>query len=111
MVTLKQFQDDVVDAIIYSIKNFNKLKSEVYNLGLSSANLTKYMLAKKIQKRLKFLKIKIVHNKKDPDQRDYYVSNRKIERKGFRAQVSVDKGIDELVNIFSYSNEKIINNY
>ena len=103
--------EDVVDAIIYSIKNFTKLKSEVYNLGLSSANLTKYMLAKKIKNKLKFLKIKIVHNKKDPDQRDYYVSNRKIEKKGFRAQVSVDKGIDELINIFSYSNEKIINNY
>ena len=103
--------EDVVDAIIYSIKNFNKLKSQVYNLGLSSANLTKYMLAKKIKNKLKFLKIKIVHNKKDPDQRDYYVSNRKIEKKGFKAQVSIEKGIDELINIFSYSNEKIINNY
>ena len=43
--------DDVVNAIIYSIKNFNNLKSNVYNLGLSSANLTKYVLAKKIQKK------------------------------------------------------------
>ena len=103
--------DDVVDAIIYSIKNFNMLKSEVYNLGLSSANLTKYMLAKKIQKKLKFLKIKIVHNKKDPDQRDYYVSNKKIEKKGFKAQVLIENGIDELINVFSYSDEKIINNY
>ena len=39
--------NDVVDGIIYSIKNFNRLKSNVYNLGLSSANLTKLMLAKK----------------------------------------------------------------
>ena len=38
---------DVVSAIVYSINNFNRLKSEVYNLGLSSANLTKIMLAKK----------------------------------------------------------------
>ncbi len=103
--------DDVVDAIIYSIKNFNILKSEVYNLGLSSANLTKYMLAKKIQKKLKFLKIRIVHNKKDPDQRDYYVSNKKIEKKGFKAQVLIENGIDELIKVFSYSDEKIINNY
>ncbi len=41
--------DDVVRAIIYSIENFNFLKSNVYNLGLSSANLTKYMLALKIK--------------------------------------------------------------
>ena len=103
--------DDVVDGIIYSILNFSKLKSNVYNLGLSSANLTKYMLAKKIKKQLKFLKIKIVTNRKDPDQRDYFVSNRKIEKKGFKAKVKIDDGISELINIFTHSKEKIINNY
>ena len=103
--------DDVVNGIIFSINNFNRLKSNVYNLGLSSANLTKYNLAMKIKKRLKFLKIKIVKNKKDPDQRDYYVSNRKIEKKGFKAKIRVEKGIDELIKIFTYSREKFINNY
>jgi nucleoside-diphosphate-sugar epimerase len=103
--------NDVVEGIIYSIKNFNRLKSNVYNLGLSSANLTKYNLAKKIKKKINSLKIKIVQNRKDPDQRDYYVSNKKIEKKGFRAKISIEKGIDELINVFSYSEEKIINNY
>ena len=103
--------NDVVEGIIYSIKNFNRLKSNVYNLGLSSANLTKYNLAKKIKKKINSLKIKIVKNRKDPDQRDYYVSNKKIEKKGFRAKISIEKGIDELINVFSYSEEKIINNY
>ena len=103
--------NDVVDGILFSIKNFNKLKSNIYNLGLSSANLTKYMLAKKIKNQLNFLKINIIHNKKDPDQRDYYVSNKKIEKKGFKAKTSIDSGIRELINVFSYSKEKIINNY
>ena len=103
--------DDVIDGIIYSIKNFNRLKSNVYNLGLSSANLTKYMLAKKIKKKLKFLKIKIVRNKKDPDQRDYYVSNKKIENMGFKAKIKIEEGIDELINAFTLSDEKIVNNY
>ena len=103
--------NDVVDGIIYSIKNFNKLKSNVYNLGLSSANLTKYMLAQKIKKNLKFLKIRIVKNRKDPDQRDYFVSNKKIEKKGFKAKISIEEGIQELIKIFSHSNEKFINNY
>ena len=71
---------DVVDGILYSIKNFERLKSNVYNLGLSSANLSKYMLAKKIKQKLKYLKITIIKNIKDPDQRDYYVSNKKIEK-------------------------------
>ena len=103
--------NDVVDGIIYSIKNFNKLKSNVYNLGLSSANLTKLMLAKKIKKKLKYLKIKFIKNIKDPDQRDYFVSNKKIEKKGFRAKVKIEDGIDELIKVFTYSKEKIINNY
>lgn len=103
--------DDVVDGIIYSIKNFTHLRTNVYNLGLSSANLTKYMLAKKIKDKIRHLKIKIVQNKKDPDQRDYYVSNKKIEKKGFKAKVSIEKGIGELIQVFTHSKEKIINNY
>lgn len=103
--------NDVVDAILFSIKNFNSLKSNVYNLGLSSANLTKYMLAQKIKKQVKYLKIKIVKNKKDPDQRDYYVSNKKIERKGFKPKIKIEDGIKELIKLFSTSKQKFINNY
>ncbi len=103
--------NDVVDGIIYSLKNFNHLKSNVYNLGLSSANLTKLMLAKKIKKQIKKLRIKIIMNRKDPDQRDYYVSNKKIEKKGFKAKTSVEDGIVELIKVFSNNSEKIINNY
>ena len=102
---------DVVDAIVYSIKNFNRLKSNIYNLGLSSANISKYMLAKKVKHKLKYLKIKIIKNKKDPDQRDYYVSNKKIEKKGFRAKIKIESGIDELINVFKNTKENIINNY
>ncbi len=103
--------NDVVDGIIYSIKNFKRLKSNIYNLGLSSANLTKLMLALRIKRQIKSLKITIIKNKKDPDQRDYYVSNKKIEKKGFKANTSIDKGIKELINVFTHSKEKIINNY
>jgi len=102
---------DVVNAIIFTIKNFNKLKNDVYNLGLSTANISKIMLAKKIKKKYKKLKIKIVTNRKDPDKRDYFVSNKKIERKGFKAKISLDDGISELIEIFTNDKNKVINNY
>ena len=102
---------DVVKAILYSIKNFGKLKANVYNLGLSSANLTKIQLAKKIKKSVKKLKIKISKNKKDPDQRDYFVSNKKIEKKGFKANISLESGIDEMSEVFKNNKKNIVNNY
>ncbi len=102
---------DVVEGIKYSMKNFKKLKSNVYNLGLSTANISKLMLAKKIQKQMKNLKIKIVKNKKDPDKRDYYVSNKKIEKKGFKAKISLENGISELITLFKVDSKKVINNY
>ena len=102
---------DVVRGIVFSIKNFDKLKSNVYNLGLSSANITKIDLVRKIQKQLKTLKIKIIKNKSDPDKRDYFVSNKKIEKKGFTAKISLDQGIGELIQVFRNNNKKIINNY
>ena len=102
---------DVVFAIIYSIKNFERLKNNVYNLGLSSANITKLDLAKKIKKYVKDLKIKIEENKKDPDRRDYFVSNKKIEKKGFKATINLDQGIIELLGIYKTDPQKYKNNY
>ncbi len=102
---------DVVNGIIFTIKNFNKLKSNVYNLGLSNANITKIDLAKKIKKQYNKVKITVIKNKSDPDKRDYFVSNAKIERKGFKAKISLDQGIGELIQIFKNNKNKIINNY
>ena len=102
---------DVVNAIIFTMKNFNRLKDNVYNLGLSSANISKIMLAKKIQKQYKKLRIKIVTNRKDPDKRDYFVSNKKIEKKGFKAKISLEDGISELIQVFTNDKNKVINNY
>lgn len=102
---------DVVAGVIFAMKNFKKLKSNVYNLGLSTANITKLSLAKKIKKQFNTLKIKIVKNKSDPDKRDYFVSNKKIERKGFKATISLEKGISELIKIFTINKGKVINNY
>ncbi len=103
--------NDVVDCIIFSIKNFNKVKSNIYNLGLNNANITKINLVKKIKKVYKPLKIKIIKNRSDVDKRDYFVSNEKLKKIGFEAKINLETGIKELINIFTLSDEKIINNY
>ena len=68
------------------------------------------MLAKKIKKQFKEVKISIIRNRKDPDQRDYFVSNKKIEKKGFKPIISLEEGIAELLNVLRFET-KIINNY
>ena len=102
---------DVVDGIIFAINNFNKLKGNIYNLGLSNANITKLQLAKLIKKNYKPLKIKIITNRKDPDKRDYFVSNKKIEKKGFTAKRSLEFGIQELIKVYELKPLFEKNNY
>jgi nucleoside-diphosphate-sugar epimerase len=102
---------DVIGSFIFAIENFNKLKNNIYNLGLSSANLSKLMLAKKIKQHLNETKIKIIKNRKDPDKRDYFVSNKKIEKAGFKPKTSLDTGIREMITLFKNVDVKFINNY
>ena len=103
---------DVVNAFIFAIENFKKMRGNVYNLGLSTANLTKLQLAKEIKKNIKELKIYRNFKKSDPDKRDYFVSNRKIERLGFKTKFSLQDGIIELIKVFRLGfDKKIKNNY
>ena len=87
------------------------MKNNAFNLGLSDANLTKIQLVKKIKSHIKDLKIIIVKNKKDPDKRDYFISNKKIERIGYFPKISIDEGIIELIKLYKYSELKFKNNY
>ena len=102
---------DVVKAFIFAIENFKKVRNNIFNLGLSSANITKIQLAQKIKKNLKNTKIVVNKFKSDPDKRDYFVSNKKIEKAGFKAKITLEEGIEELANIFSNCDIKFNNNY
>jgi len=92
---------DVVNAFIFCLENFEKLKDNVYNIGLSEANLSKWELCEEIKKQIpEFWFIEYKGQGKDPDQRNYIVSNEKIEKRGFKAKVSLQEGIAELIKGF-----------
>jgi len=88
---------DVAKTFLYGIDNFDKMKGEPYNVGLSSANLTKRQLAEKIKEYVPELYIHSAEIGEDPDKRDYIVSNEKIESLGWAADYSLDDGIQELI--------------
>ncbi len=91
---------DVSSAFLHSIENFGRMKNNIYNLGLDDANMSKLGLCKKIKEHIPKFDFEIVYGEKDPDQRDYFVSNEKLKNKGFEAKVQLDTGIKELINYF-----------
>ncbi|MBI3318360.1 MAG: NAD(P)-dependent oxidoreductase [Candidatus Omnitrophica bacterium] len=88
---------DVARAFLHVLKNFEAMKGEPYNVGLSDANLSKRELCEEIKKQLPRFYVVEAAVGEDPDQRDYIVSNAKIEKTGFRPQVSLKDGIAELI--------------
>ena len=81
----------------HALHNLEQMKGQIYNVGLSDANVSKKELCEHIQKKLlDFIFIEAPVGK-DPDQRNYIVSNEKIEATGFKTEFSLDRGIDDLI--------------
>lgn len=93
---------DVCRAFIMAIDNFDYFKGETFNLGLSTANLSKLELCNKIKEYNKNFEITLNEFGKDIDKRDYIVSNAKIESRGYQPQFSLDDGIVELIKLFKF---------
>ncbi len=88
---------DVARAFMHGLNNFEIMKNQAYNVGLSDANLSKLELCVEIKKQLPqfvFIESQIGE---DMDKRNYIVSNEKIEKTGFKPQVSLEEGITELI--------------
>jgi nucleoside-diphosphate-sugar epimerase len=92
---------DVARAFIHGIDHFDAMKGGPYNVGLSDANLSKLELCQRIQRHLPSFVFSESNVGRDPDQRDYIVSNEKIERTGYQPAFSLDDGIRELVKGFA----------
>ena len=88
---------DVAKAFLFGIQNNDRMKGEPYNVGLSSANLTKRQLAEKIKEHVPELYVRSAEIGEDPDKRDYIVSNDKIESLGWKPDYTLDDGIQELI--------------
>jgi nucleoside-diphosphate-sugar epimerase len=75
----------------------DKAAGEIFNFGLTEANLSKRMLCEAIQRHVPSFVFVEAEYGKDPDQRNYTVSNSKIESTGFTFEYGLDRGLAELV--------------
>lgn len=92
---------DVTRVFLHALENFETMKGEPYNVGLSDANVSKLELCQRIQKQLPNFVFTEAPIGEDPDKRDYIVSNEKIETTGFRPAYSLDDGISDLIKGFT----------
>jgi nucleoside-diphosphate-sugar epimerase len=104
---------DVAKAFSFMINRYLNCNNNAFNVGLSSANLNKLQLAETIKKFIPELVIVQNEFKKDFDQRNYRVSNDKIESYGWSPSHSIESGIQELVmgyqQIIKYKNKEFTN--
>jgi nucleoside-diphosphate-sugar epimerase len=101
---------DVCDAFLHAIYNFDTMKSQIYNVGLSSANVSKLELCEIIKKHVPGFTIVEGEIKKDPDQRNYIVSNAKLEATGFEMMHTLDDGVEELLKGYRMIKNNIYGN-
>jgi nucleoside-diphosphate-sugar epimerase len=90
-------------AIVFEkmIEEYPLHSGEVYNVGLSNANLTKQELCESIKQQIPSLQIFHNDNFQDPDKRDYVVSNQKLESNGWNPQYTLEDGIEELIKTYT----------
>jgi nucleoside-diphosphate-sugar epimerase len=89
--------DDVANAFLFAVENPSLVKNQIFNFGLSEANISKQQLCERIKNQLPDFTFQDAPLAKDPDQRNYIVSNKKIEAIGMKAKVTLDEGISELI--------------
>ena len=89
--------EDVANAFLFMLENYDKYKHEIFNVGLSTANLSKQELLEKIQSHVKDFAVSYNDYYEDPDKRDYIVSNDKIEGTGWKPEWDLDRGIKQLI--------------
>lgn len=88
---------DIANTFLFMIENYEECNNNAFNVGLTSANCTKLELAQTIQKYIPDLVIVENNFKQDFDQRNYMVSNAKLESKGWTPKHSLEDGIQELI--------------
>ena len=91
---------DAAQAFIHALNNYGKMKGKPYNVGLSDANLSKHELCKVIQQQIPEFYVAISEIGKDPDKRNYVVSNKRIELTGYKPEINLQVGISELIKGF-----------
>ncbi len=87
---------DIALSILFAIKNIEKMKHSVFNIGDNSNNYSKEEIARKIKEKIDYY-LHFADIGEDEDKRNYSVSYERVNSLGFKTKKTVDEGIDELI--------------
>lgn len=88
---------DVARVFMHCMANFERMKNQVYNVGINDANLSKLELCQEIKKQVPDFYFHEAEIGQDPDKRNYIVSSQKLTDTGFKPRYSLQDGIAELI--------------
>jgi nucleoside-diphosphate-sugar epimerase len=88
---------DIAKTFLHAIENYSVMRGQPYNVGLSTANLSKLELCERIKQQLPNFVYVEAPIGEDPDKRDYIVSNEKLEKTGWSPDWPLERGIAELI--------------
>lgn len=89
---------DAARAFALALDRYDEMRGRAFNVGDDALNVTKAKLARLICDRAGEVRLLLGAPGRDQDRRDYRVSHARIrEELGFRASVSLEQGVDELL--------------
>lgn len=95
--------NDIARCFLFAIDNHQSMKNEVYNCGSNDLNFSKKQVCELIKAKTNCY----VHYNDydfDKDNRDYEVSYEKLSSLGFKVEISLEEGIDELIAVYNALN-------
>jgi nucleoside-diphosphate-sugar epimerase len=87
---------DIARAFAFAIDNWASMRDDVYNVGSDDMNYSKEEVALLIRKKIDYY-LHFAEIGTDEDQRNYEVSYAKMQGKGFKTEVDMESGIEELI--------------
>ena len=102
---------DVTNVFLHGIKNFESMKNEIYNVGLSNANVSKKELCQIIKKKIQtlfFLKLKLVLIS---IREIIWYPMKKLKKQILKPKYSLDDGINQLIKGFKMIQNNIFKKY
>jgi nucleoside-diphosphate-sugar epimerase len=94
---------DASRAFLFALEASPRLAGRLFNVGDESQNLSKRELVERIRRRFPSSRVSYSASGRDEDRRDYAVSFARIRSEGFRVQVSLEQGLEELARAFAAS--------